>query len=91
MNKTEFVDIVAAKADLSKKDAKLAVEAFLDGLTEELTKGETVSFVGFGAFSVTTRAARTTKVPNSDKIVEIPETKVAKFKVGKNLKDALNK
>lgn len=90
MNKAEFIDAVANKADLSKKDAKNALESILSTITDELKKGETVSFVGFGTFSTGVRAARMGRIPNTDKEVQIPETTVAKFKAGKNLKDSLN-
>ena len=89
MNKAEFIDAVAAKAGLSKKDAKGAVDAVLDTITEALVKKESVSFIGFGTFAVSDRAARTAKVPGTDKTVEVPATTVAKFKVGKALKEAV--
>lgn len=90
MNKAEFIDAVAAKAGLSKKDAKGAVDAVLDTITESLVKKESVSFIGFGTFAVADRAARTAKVPGTDKTVEVPATTVAKFKVGKALKEAVS-
>ncbi len=91
MNKDEFIDAVAAKAGLSKKDAKGAVDAVLETVTETLVKRETVSFIGFGTFSTAARAARTAKVPGTDKTVNVPATTVAKFKVGKALKEAVAK
>ncbi|PLY05159.1 MAG: DNA-binding protein [Arcobacter sp.] len=90
MNKAEFIDAVAAKAGLSKKDAKGAVDAVLETVTETLVKKETVSFIGFGTFSTAARAARTAKVPGTDKTVNVPATTVAKFKVGKALKEAVS-
>lgn len=87
MNKVEFIDAVAAKAGLSKKDAKGAVDAVLNTITESLVKKESVSFVGFGTFSVSERAARTAKVPGTDKTVQVEAKTVAKFKAGKLLKD----
>ncbi|PLY11251.1 MAG: HU family DNA-binding protein [Arcobacter sp.] len=89
MNKAEFIDAVAAKAGLSKKDAKCAVDSVLETITETLVKKETVSFIGFGTFSTAARAARTAKVPGTDKTVNVPATTVAKFKVGKALKEAV--
>jgi DNA-binding protein HU-beta len=89
MNKAEFIDAVAAKAGLSKKDSKGAVDAVLETITETLVKRETVSFIGFGTFSTAARAARTAKVPGTDKTVNVPATTVAKFKVGKSLKEAV--
>jgi len=90
MNKAEFIDAVAAKAGLSKKDAKGAVDAVLETITETLVKKETVSFIGFGTFATADRAARTAKVPGTDKTVDVPATTVAKFKVGKALKEAVS-
>lgn len=91
MNKAEFIDAVAEKAGLSKKDAKGAVEAVLETVTEVLVKKDSVSFIGFGTFTVAQRAARTAKVPGTTKTVEVPATTVAKFKVGKALKEAVSK
>ena len=91
MNKVEFIDAVAAKSGLSKKDAKGAVDAVLDTITEALVKKESVSFIGFGTFTTSNRAARTAKVPGTDKTVDLPETTVARFKVGKSLKEAVAK
>lgn len=90
MNKAEFIDAVAAKAGLSKKDTKGAVDAVLETITETLVKGDTVSFIGFGTFSTAARAARTAKVPGTDRTVDVAATTVAKFKVGKALKDAVS-
>ena len=86
MNKAEFIDAVAAKAGLSKKDAKGAVDAVLDTITEALVKKDSVSFIGFGTFSTAPRAAREARVPGTDKTVKVAATTVAKFKVGKILK-----
>ena len=91
MNKAEFIDAVAEKSGLSKKDAKGAVDAALETITEALVKGDSVSFIGFGTFSTAARAARTAKVPGTNKTVSVPATTVAKFKVGKALKDAVAK
>ncbi|AZL53845.1 MULTISPECIES: HU family DNA-binding protein [Aliarcobacter] len=91
MNKTEFIDAVAAKAGLSKKDSKSAVDAVLETITEALVKKDSVAFVGFGTFSTANRAARVAKVPGTDKTVNVPATTVAKFKVGKALKEAVAK
>ncbi len=87
MNKVEFIDAVAAKSGLSKKDAKGAINAVLETITETLSRKEQVSLVGFGTFSVSDRAARTAKVPGTDKTVDVAATTVAKFKVGKLLKE----
>ena len=91
MNKAGFIDAVASKSGLSKKDAKVSVDAFLDTVTEVSGNGDSVSFIGFGTFAVADRAARIAKVPGTGQSVEVPATKVAKFKVGKALKDAVSK
>ena len=86
MNKAEFIDAVAAKAGLSKKDAKGAVDAVLDTITEALVKKDSVSFIGFGTFSTSARAAREATVPGTTRKVQLSATTVAKFKVGSNLR-----
>ena len=89
MNKSELIDAIAAKAGLSKKDAKGALEATVETITETLKKGDSVALIGFGTFSTASRAARTARVPGTGKEVQVPATTVAKFKVGKALKDAV--
>ncbi len=86
MNKAEFIDAVATKSGLSKKDAKSAVDAVLETITETLVKKDTVSFIGFGAFSTIAKASRVAKVPGTDRTVEVAATTAVKFKVGKDLK-----
>ncbi len=89
MNKTELVAAVAAKAELSKKDAEAAVKAVVDSIAEALADGDKVALVGFGTFDVKTRAARTGKNPRTGEKIEIPEAKVPSFKAGSALKDAV--
>lgn len=89
MNKAEFIDAVASKTGLSKKDTKALVDANLETITELLSKGDSINFVGFGTFSVGQRAARTARVPSTGATVEVPATKAAKFKSGKLLKDSI--
>jgi len=91
MNKADFIAEVANKAGLSKKDATSAVEASIDVITETLAKGESVSFIGFGSFSVSERAARDGVNPSTGAKIKIASSKVAKFKVGAKLKEAVNK
>ena len=91
MNKTEFIDEVAVKTGLSKKDAKGAVDAVLEVITEALVKKDSVSFIGFGTFSTAERAARVAKVPGTDKTVNVPATTVAKFTGGKSLKEVVSR
>ena len=73
MNKTELVAAVAAKAELSKKDAEAAVNAVFDSVKDALAEGDKVSLIGFGTFSVKTRAARTGLNPRTKETIEIPE------------------
>lgn len=89
MNKTELVAAVAAKAELSKKDAEAAVAAVLDSVKDALADGDKVSLVGFGTFSVKTRAAREGVNALTGKPFSTPETKVPAFKAGSALKDAV--
>ena len=89
MNKTEPVAAVAAKAELSKKDAEAAVNAVFDSVKDALAEGDKVSLIGFGTFSVKTRAARTGLNPRTKETIEIPESKVPAFKAGSALKDAV--
>ena len=89
MNKTELVAAVAAKAELSKKDADAS--AVVDAITEALADGDKVSLVGFGTFAVKERAARTGINPRTGESVEIAASKAPAFKAGKALKDAVNK
>ena len=90
MNKVEFITAVAAKANITKKDATVAVNAVLETITETLAKGESVAFVGFGAFNVKDRAARIATVPGTDKKVNVPACKAVSFKPGSELKKSAN-
>ena len=90
MNKTEFVAAVAEEAKLSKKDAQVAVNAFITVVTKALKKNDKVQLVGFGTFEVAKRAARTGRNPQTGKEMKIKASKAPKFKAGKALKDAVN-
>jgi DNA-binding protein HU-beta len=90
LNKSELIDHVATATNLSKADATRAVEAVFDGITGTLKRGGTVTVVGFGAFSVSDRAARTGRNPQTGATINIPASRAPKFKAGKGLKDALN-
>jgi len=85
MNKTEFIGAVAAKAGLSKVDAKKAVDAFIDTVASELKAGEKVAILGFGSFSVAEKAARKGVNPRTKAIIDIPARKSVKFKAGAEL------
>lgn len=91
MNKAELVAAVAEKSGLSKKDSEKAVNAAFDSITEALVKGEKVQLVGFGAFETKEREARVGRNPRTKEEIKIPATRVASFKVGKALKDAVAK
>ena len=90
MNKSELIDAIAASADLSKADAGRALDATLDSITGALKKGDNVSLVGFGTFTVKTRAAREGRNPQTGQTIKIAEARVPGFKAGKALKDSVN-
>ena len=90
MNKGELIDAVAGSAGLSRADATKAVDAVLDSVTGALQSGGSVSLVGFGTFSVKSRAARTGRNPRTGEPIQIAASKVPGFKAGKALKDAVN-
>lgn len=91
MNKQELVSAMAEKAGLTKADAEKALNAFVDATKETLGKKESIQLVGFGTFSVSDRAARTGRNPQTGKEITIPAKKVAKFKAGKALDEVVNK
>jgi DNA-binding protein HU-beta len=91
MNKVELIDAVSNKTGLSKKDTKDTLESILEEIKQALVKRDTVSFIGFGTFSTAHRDARVAKVPGTNRDVNVPATTVAKFKVGKSLKEAVAK
>ena len=90
MNKAELTAAVAAKAGISQKDAKAAVNAFIDTVKETLAAGGNVQVIGFGTFEVAERAAREGLNPATGEKIQIAASKAPKFKAGKALKDALN-
>ncbi len=87
MNKAELIDAIASEANLTKADAKRALDAFIDSTTTALKKGDRVALVGFGSFSVSKREARKGRNPQSGKEITIPAKKVVKFKAGAELAD----
>ena len=91
MNKTELIAAVAEKTAMSKKDSEKAVCAILDAVTEALAAGDKVQLVGFGTFEVKERAAHMGRNPRTKEAMEIPASRVAGFKVGKALKEAIAK
>ncbi|MBA2361348.1 MAG: HU family DNA-binding protein [Actinobacteria bacterium] len=90
MTKQEFVDRLASKSGLNRRDAATAVDAFLESITDALRSGEEVAFTGFGKFTVQNRAARQGVNPrNPTERVQIPASKVPKFSAGSQLKTAV--
>ena len=90
MNKSELIDAIADEADISKAAAGRALDALTDAITDALKKGDTVSLVGFGTFSVRERAAREGRNPRTCETIKIKASKNPAFKAGKALKDAVN-
>ena len=90
MNKTELIAAIADKADLSKKDAEAALNAFTTIVGKTLKKGDKVQMVGFGTFEVSKRAARKGRNPQTGETIKIKSSKTPKFKAGKALKDMVN-
>jgi len=90
MNKAELIDAVSAATDLSKADATRATDAVLDTITSSVSKGEQVTLVGFGTFSLRERAARAGRNPQTGETIQIKASKSVGFKAGKALKDAVN-
>ncbi|MGD2117244.1 MAG: HU family DNA-binding protein [Chromatiales bacterium] len=90
MNKTELIDAMADSADISKAAAGRAFDAAVNAITEALKKGDQVSLIGFGTFTVRERAARTGRNPQTGATIQIAASKSPAFKAGKALKDAVN-
>ncbi len=92
MNKAELVASMAEKSGLTKKDAELALNAFMKSVEDELAKSGKVQLVGFGTFDVRERKARTGRNPRNPKeTIDIPASKAPVFKAGKALKETVNK
>lgn len=90
MNKSELVEVVSDEAKLSKADGARAVDAVLGCITAALNRGDNVTLVGFGTFSVKHRNARTGHNPRTGERIQIAASKVPSFKAGKALKDAVS-
>lgn len=91
MRKNELAQSVAEQADLTQKEAQAVVTAFTDQVAQAMAKGQTVSLVGFGTFTVRERSARTGRNPQTGTEIKIPASRTVGFKPGKGLKDALQK
>jgi DNA-binding protein HU-beta len=90
MNKGDLIDAVADTSGLSKADATRAVDGVLDTITAALKRGDQVSLVGFGTFSVKARSPRIGRNPRTGESINIPASNAPGFKAGKALKDAVN-
>lgn len=91
MNKTQLTEVLAAKTNMKKKDAELAVASVFSAITEALAKGEKVQISGFGSFELKERAARVGRNPHTREKMDIPAFKNASFSPSKTLKAELNK
>jgi hypothetical protein len=89
MNKTELINAIAEKAGLNKVQAKAALEAGINTISEQLQKGDKVAIIGFGTFSVAEKTARTGINPRTKEKIEIPARKAVKFKAGAELNDVV--
>ncbi|MFA8449333.1 MAG: HU family DNA-binding protein [Bacteroidales bacterium] len=89
MNKAELIEAIASEAKLTKADAKRALDAFIKTTSETLMKGDRVALVGFGSFSVSGRAERTGRNPQTGAEITIPAKKVVKFKPGNELSNSI--
>lgn len=90
MNKAELIDVIAAKAEVPKRQAEIMLETALETITSTIKSGGEVALTSFGTFSARKRAARMGVNPQKpDEKIQIPEVTVPKFKAGKGLKDAL--
>ena len=90
MNKTQLVDVVAAKAGIKKKEPEAAVNAMTDAIAEALKAGDKVQLIGFGTFEVKTRAERSGRNPKTGETITIAASKHPSFSAGKALKDSIN-
>ena len=89
MNKTELINAVAAKAEISKKDAEKALAAVLGSIEDALKAGDKVQLIGFGTFEVRERGARTGRNPKTGETITIAASKAPAFVAGKGLKDSI--
>ena len=90
MNKAELIDAIASEAGLSKADAKKALDGFVSATSAALKKGDRISLVGFGSFSISERPARTGRNPQTGKEIKIAKKNVVRFKAGAELSGKVN-
>jgi DNA-binding protein HU-beta len=91
MTKEDIIAQIAADAKSTKVQAKASLESFIESVTKSLKKGEKVSLVGFGTFSISKRNARMGRNPRTGAAIEIKARKAVRFKAGKQLADTVNK
>ncbi len=91
MNKAELIEKIAKDANMTKVQANEAVDSFTSSVVATLKKGDKVTLVGFGTFSVTARAARNGRNPQTGTTIKIKARKVPKFKAGKDFSESINK
>jgi DNA-binding protein HU-beta len=89
MNKADLVTRIAKDAEITKRQAEKALDALVDGVQEALIKGDSITLVGFGTFSVMSRSARKGRNPQTGQELFIPANKTPKFKAGKGLREAV--
>jgi DNA-binding protein HU-beta len=90
MGKGDLIESIAKKAEMSKKDAAMALNTILETVQEQLKKGNTVRLIPFGSFEVRARKGRTGRNPRTGEKIHIKARKVPAFKPGKSLKDSVN-
>ena len=89
MNKSQLIDSISIKTEISKKDVEKVINVFTNIVADTLVDGDRVSITGFGTFEVVERAARTGRNPQTGESIQIQASKSPKFKTGKALKDAI--
>lgn len=90
MNKAELIDAMSSDAGITKDQAKSALDSFIKSTTSTLKKGDRLSLIGFGSFSISKRNARTGRNPQTGKEIQIPAKNVVKFKAGSELDKTVN-
>ncbi|HIO70659.1 MAG TPA: HU family DNA-binding protein [Campylobacterales bacterium] len=91
MKKSDFIKIVSEKTSMNRKDVDAVLKASLETIKDVLVSGDSITFMGFGTFDTVEREARETTLPNSKRRIKVPARKSVKFRVGKNLKEAVAK
>jgi integration host factor subunit beta len=91
MTKAELIEKVLTAADLNKKEAEAAVEAFFDSIIKSLREGEKIELRGFGSFRLRSRGARVGRNPKTGEKVQVPAKRIPYFKPGKELKELINR